>query len=119
MLLFEIKILYIGESSRRHNFEGNIPESITHLILLRLLNLSHNSVNNNIPPEIRRMKGLEQLGLSSNRLTGGIPQTLASLTVLEVLDLSHNHLDQSHRVISFQHFQMTHMLATQDYVDPR
>ncbi|KAL8515798.1 hypothetical protein ACS0TY_014479 [Phlomoides rotata] len=75
MLLFEIKILYIGESSRRHNFEGNIPESITHLILLRLLNLSHNSISNNIPPEIGRMKGLEQLDLSSNRLIGGIPQT--------------------------------------------
>ncbi|KAL8539225.1 hypothetical protein ACS0TY_001008 [Phlomoides rotata] len=75
-----------------NNFEGTIPESITHLTLLRLLNLSYNSFSGTIPPALGSMTKLEELDLSSNQLRGGIPQALTNLTFLAVLNLSFNHL---------------------------
>ncbi|KAI3458541.1 hypothetical protein Pfo_015204 [Paulownia fortunei] len=75
-----------------NNFQGHIPESLSHLSSLRLLNLSHNSISGSIPPAIGHLTKLEQLDLSSNQLTGGIPWTLTNLTFLEVLNLSHNQL---------------------------
>ncbi|KAL8552171.1 hypothetical protein ACS0TY_001020 [Phlomoides rotata] len=75
-----------------NNFEGTIPESITHLTVLRLLNLSYNSFSGTIPPALGLMMNLEELDLSSNQLRGGIPQALTNLTFLAILNLSFNHL---------------------------
>ncbi|KAL8539228.1 hypothetical protein ACS0TY_001011 [Phlomoides rotata] len=75
-----------------NNFEGTIPESITHLTVLRLLNLSYNSFSGTIPRALGSMTNLEELDLSSNQLRGGIPQALTNLTFLAVLNLSFNHL---------------------------
>ncbi|KAL8512246.1 hypothetical protein ACS0TY_018627 [Phlomoides rotata] len=75
-----------------NNFEGTIPESITHLTVLRLLNLSYNNFSGTIPPALGSMTKLEELDLSSNQLRGGIPQALTNLTFLAVLNLSFNHL---------------------------
>ncbi|KAL8551100.1 hypothetical protein ACS0TY_000253 [Phlomoides rotata] len=75
-----------------NNFIGSIPDSLSNLTSLRLLNLSHNRINDSIPLALGRMINLEQLDLSSNQLAGGIPQTLTSLTFLVALNLSHNHL---------------------------
>ncbi|KAL8551137.1 hypothetical protein ACS0TY_000280 [Phlomoides rotata] len=75
-----------------NNFIGSIPNSLSNLTSLRLLNLSHNSIHDSIPLALGRMTNLEQLDLSSNQLSGGIPQTLTSLTFLVALNLSHNYL---------------------------
>ncbi|KAL8551139.1 hypothetical protein ACS0TY_000282 [Phlomoides rotata] len=75
-----------------NNFIGSIPDSLSNLTSLRLLNLSHNSIHGSIPPALGRMTNLEQLDLSSNQLSRGIPQTLTSLTFLVALNLSHNYL---------------------------
>uniref|UniRef100_A0A2N9EG16 CNNM transmembrane domain-containing protein n=1 Tax=Fagus sylvatica TaxID=28930 RepID=A0A2N9EG16_FAGSY len=74
------------------NDEGEIPEVLGRLTILRLLNLSHNSLTGHIPSSLANLSALESLDLSSNRLTGEIPMQLTSLTFLAKLNLSQNQL---------------------------
>ncbi|GKB17880.1 leucine-rich repeat-containing protein [Tanacetum coccineum] len=53
-------------------FERGIPEIIANLSALKVLNLSHNSLNGRIPDSLG-IKGLEVLDLSQNHLVGRIP----------------------------------------------
>uniref|UniRef100_A0A2N9E468 Leucine-rich repeat-containing N-terminal plant-type domain-containing protein n=1 Tax=Fagus sylvatica TaxID=28930 RepID=A0A2N9E468_FAGSY len=73
-------------------FNGEIPEVLGRLTILRLLNLSHNSLTGHIPSSLANLSALESLDLSSNRLTGEIPMQLTSLTFLAKLNLSQNQL---------------------------
>nr|CAB3472089.1 unnamed protein product [Digitaria exilis] len=71
---------------------GSIPATIGELVLLRELNMSHNSFIGPIPPQLDRLNILESMDLSSNELSGEIPQGLASLNFLTTLNLSDNKL---------------------------
>nr|CAB3476162.1 unnamed protein product [Digitaria exilis] len=71
---------------------GSIPATIGELVLLRELNVSHNSFIGPIPPQLDRLNILESMDLSSNELSGEIPQGLASLNFLTTLNLSDNKL---------------------------
>ncbi|KAJ0650964.1 putative leucine-rich repeat domain superfamily [Helianthus annuus] len=73
-------------------FRGNIPESITTLSGLQLLNLSNNELSGVIPPSMGNLTSLESLDLSSNKLSGVIPQDLVRLNFLAVLNVSNNNL---------------------------
>ncbi|KAJ0449741.1 putative leucine-rich repeat-containing, plant-type, leucine-rich repeat domain superfamily [Helianthus annuus] len=73
-------------------FRGNIPESITTLSGLQLLNLSNNELSGTIPPSMGNLIHLESLDLSSNKLSGMIPQDLVRLNFLAVFNVSNNNL---------------------------
>ncbi|XP_021771423.1 receptor like protein 30-like [Chenopodium quinoa] len=77
----------------KNRFEGEIPDSIGHLVSLRGLNLSNNRLTGHIPPSIGMLSLLDCLDLSSNMLTGRIPQELVSVTFLEVFNVSENQLE--------------------------
>ncbi|XP_021740431.1 receptor-like protein 12 [Chenopodium quinoa] len=77
----------------KNSFEGEIPDSIGHLVSLRGLNLSYNRLTGHIPPSIGMLSLLDCLDLSSNMLTGRIPQELVSLTFLGVFNVSQNLLE--------------------------
>ncbi|XP_016166388.1 receptor like protein 30-like [Arachis ipaensis] len=75
-----------------NKFEGEIPDVIGELHILKGLNLSHNRLVGHIPHSLGNLTNLESLDLSSNMLTGNIPTELTNLNFLEVLNLSQNQL---------------------------
>ncbi|KAL4298613.1 hypothetical protein S245_057996 [Arachis hypogaea] len=75
-----------------NKFEGEIPDVIGELQVLKGLNLSHNSLVGHIPQSLGNLTNLESLDLSSNMLIGDIPNELTNLNFLEVLNLSQNQL---------------------------
>nr|XP_027186036.1 receptor-like protein EIX2 [Cicer arietinum] len=75
-----------------NNFIGDIPNEITKLSGLLVLNLSRNHISGQIPETISNMHQLSSLDLSSNRLSGTIPSSLSSLSFLGSIDLSNNNL---------------------------
>ncbi len=76
----------------RNNLTGEIPESLTNLLLLFTLNLSWNHLTGKIPKNIGALHRLETLDLSSYHLSGPIPPTMSSLNFLSHLNLSYNNL---------------------------
>ncbi|GKV45697.1 hypothetical protein SLEP1_g52755 [Rubroshorea leprosula] len=76
----------------RNNLTGRIPEEITTIPALTILNLSMNHLNGSIPNKIGNLRWLESLDLSHNQLSGQIPQSLSNLTSLSYLNLSYNNL---------------------------
>ncbi|CAI8591338.1 unnamed protein product [Vicia faba] len=75
-----------------NNFTGNIPNEITELYGLVVLNLSTNHITGQIPETMSNLLQLSSLDLSNNKLTGTIPSSLSSLSFLGSLHLSNNNL---------------------------
>ncbi|GAU46791.1 hypothetical protein TSUD_268520 [Trifolium subterraneum] len=75
-----------------NNFTGNIPNEITKLFGMVVLNLSRNHITGQIPGTMSNLLQLSSLDLSNNRLSGTIPSSLSSLSFLGFLDLSNNNL---------------------------
>lgn len=69
---------------------GSIPDSVSNLSSLMILNLSSNLLNGTISPEISMLSNLEQLFLSNNHFTSAIPEALGNCLNLGLLDLSCN-----------------------------
>ncbi|CAO2149062.1 unnamed protein product [Urochloa humidicola] len=91
--LMDVNLMRIDLSS--NYLSGEIPEEISTLYLLEILNLSRNNFTGNIPNHIGTMQLLESLDLSRNELSGKIPQSLSNLTFLSYLDMSYNNLTGS------------------------
>ncbi|XP_023635356.1 receptor-like protein 12 [Capsella rubella] len=77
----------------RNRFEGNIPESISVLKELIVLNMSNNAFTGHIPTSLSNLTNLQSLDLSQNRLTGEIPPDLGKLTFLAWMNFSYNKLE--------------------------
>ncbi|XP_057990423.1 receptor-like protein EIX2 [Hevea brasiliensis] len=75
-----------------NNLSGELPEAITKLVGLEVLNLSRNHISGQIPKSISELRQLLSLDLSGNRLSGPIPQSISSLTFLGNLNVSNNNL---------------------------
>ncbi|KAL6011681.1 hypothetical protein ACLOJK_002129 [Asimina triloba] len=75
-----------------NEFSGEIPEAITTLLGLHVLNLSGNHLTGKIPRNIGELVMLESLDFSMNGLSGNIPPSISSLTFLSYLNLSYNNL---------------------------
>nr|XP_010910877.1 receptor-like protein EIX2 [Elaeis guineensis] len=75
-----------------NNLFGEIPEELTSLFGLLVLNLSKNALTGEIPKKIGNLRWLESLDLSRNNLSDEIPSSISSLTSLSQLNLSYNHL---------------------------
>ncbi|KAJ3678507.1 hypothetical protein LUZ60_002310 [Juncus effusus] len=93
----------VGIDLSCNSLYGEIPEELTSLSGLNLLNLSRNKLTGDIPYTIGKLTQLESLDLSLNQLFGPIPQSIASLDSLEVLNLSFNNL--SGQIPSGRHLQ--------------
>ncbi|KAK9107029.1 hypothetical protein Syun_023040 [Stephania yunnanensis] len=75
-----------------NDLSGDIPQELTKLVGLNILNLSMNHLEGTIPEKIGNLEKLEALDLSQNQLTGPIPQSITSLSFLNHLNLSFNDL---------------------------
>jgi hypothetical protein len=75
-----------------NNLSGEIPDNITSISELVIMNLSMNHLTGRIPKKIGNLHMLETLDLSMNELYGPIPESLSSLTFLSHLNLSFNNL---------------------------
>ncbi|TPX46657.1 hypothetical protein CcCBS67573_g10302 [Chytriomyces confervae] len=69
-----------------------LPESVTRLTALEIIDLSICSLVGNIPDGIGSLQNLTDLNLADNSLTGMLPSSLSALFALETLDLSNNEL---------------------------
>ncbi|CAJ2655167.1 receptor-like protein EIX2 [Trifolium pratense] len=72
--------------------KGQILRYTKTLSLVTSVDLSDNNFSGNIPNEITKLFGLEVLNLSRNHITGKIPDTMSNLLQLSSLDLSNNQL---------------------------
>ena len=77
-----------------NNLLGEIPDNITSILELVIMNLSVNHLTGRIPNKIGNLYKLESLNLLMNKLYGPIPESLSSLTVLSHLNLSFNNLSR-------------------------
>ncbi|XP_056850706.1 LOW QUALITY PROTEIN: phytosulfokine receptor 2-like, partial [Raphanus sativus] len=57
----------------RNNFTGTIPETISGLDNLELLDFSYNHLHGSIPPSFQSLTFLSRFSVAYNHLTGGIP----------------------------------------------
>ncbi|XP_058075935.1 receptor-like protein EIX2 [Magnolia sinica] len=75
-----------------NNLSGEIPQGLTSLLGLRVLNLSGNQLTGKIPDKIGKLALLESLDFSKNQLSSSIPLSMSNLTFLSHLNLSYNNL---------------------------
>ncbi|KAG6489966.1 receptor-like protein EIX1 [Zingiber officinale] len=87
-ILYLVKIIDLSSNS----LTGEFPTTLGSLVGLQTLNLSRNFLRGRIPDTIGGMKSSETLDLSFNNLSGVIPQDLSKLTALDHLNLSYNNL---------------------------
>lgn len=97
----------IGDTSRLEkisilgcSFTGSIPQSLTAVSTLRLLQMKDNAISGTIPAGLLSLPALETLGLHGNRLVGSIPSIDATATgtngsALRSLSLGSNSLEGS------------------------
>jgi len=52
------------------NLCGNIPNELSHLSSLEMLNLHNNNLSGNIPKELSQLRNLQYLYLNNNNLSG-------------------------------------------------
>ncbi len=81
----EIRMLF-------NNLNGELPNSISNLTELKILELSFNKISGTLPASIGNLDKLETLALNGNNLTGEIPSNLGNLESLKQLHLSSNRL---------------------------
>ncbi|KAG7567363.1 Leucine-rich repeat [Arabidopsis thaliana x Arabidopsis arenosa] len=82
MKMQRILTVYTAIDFSGNKFHGEIPESISLLKELLILNLSRNAFAN--------LTALESLDISQNKISGEIPQKLGDLSSLEWINVSHN-----------------------------
>ncbi|KAK9935968.1 hypothetical protein M0R45_012838 [Rubus argutus] len=79
----------------RNNFSGNFPYSISTMVSLNYLNVSHNSLSQSIGDIFAHLGGLATLDLSLNNFSGDIPTSFSSLSNLSSLYVQNNQLTGS------------------------
>jgi Leucine-rich repeat (LRR) protein len=75
-----------------NSLRGTIPNEITSLTLLNLLNLYENNLTGTIPSNIGSLTALTSFSFSGNSLTGTIPIEITNLILLDSLYLQVNNL---------------------------
>lgn len=71
---------------------GGIPNCITNLLFLRIVDLVGNRISGVIPANIGRLQRLKVLNFADNQISGGIPTSITRLTSLSHLDLRNNNV---------------------------
>ncbi|KAK9025111.1 hypothetical protein V6N11_065008 [Hibiscus sabdariffa] len=75
-----------------NNFSGNIFPQISSCITLKMINFSHNSLEEQLPESLGDLKNLESLDISSNNIAGNVPMSLSKIN-LTFLNLSFNNFE--------------------------
>jgi Leucine-rich repeat (LRR) protein len=75
---------------QKNQFSGVVPQFLTNLTTLRVLNMSDNSFSSALPSELNSLKHLQTFSVANNRLQGVIPSALGEMDSLRVLNLSNN-----------------------------
>lgn len=70
--------------------KGKVSDSLCKLDQLKLLDLSHNSLEDGLPLEFSNLKGLEVLDFSHNMMVGPLFGAIAGLKSIQSLNLSSN-----------------------------
>ncbi|KAJ9689786.1 hypothetical protein PVL29_012457 [Vitis rotundifolia] len=83
-----------------NNLTGNFPYSISTMVSLNYLNVSHNSISQSIGDIFANLAGLTILDLSLNNFTGDLPNSFTSLSNLSTLYLQNNQLTGSLSVLT-------------------
>jgi len=91
--LFAGPPLSLGMDLSHNNLKGEIPEEISQLDQIVLLNLSNNLLTGGIPTTFTHLLSIQYINLSRNGLSGSVPVFLGHLTMLEELDLSYNNFE--------------------------
>ena len=76
-----------------NNLKGQLPESLSALSQLRILELSFNELSGQLPASLGNLEHLELLALNGNDLNGSIPGSYGNLAALKQLHLSSNQLN--------------------------
>jgi len=87
---FQRLLGYIEIHLNRNELTGNIPESISVLSSLKVLDFRDNSLNGTIPTGISTMESLERILLNGNNLSGSIPHQVKNLRDLRMLYMGNN-----------------------------
>ncbi|XP_006659244.1 probable LRR receptor-like serine/threonine-protein kinase At3g47570 [Oryza brachyantha] len=77
---------------RNTGLVGTISPRIGNLTLLRVLDLSANSLDGDIPASLSGCPKLHAMNLSMNHLSAAIPDDLGQLSQLAIFDVGHNNL---------------------------
>lgn len=70
--------------------EGELPDEMGELTMLRVLNLPENTLSGNFPVQLLNLDSLNTLILSSNSFSGAIPPEIGDFQNLEILGLGSN-----------------------------
>ena len=82
----------VGLELSSKGLSGNIPEQISGLTHLQILDLSYNELSGPIPGDLGDLASLQILDLHKNQFTGSIPAELGRLSRLTSLKLQRNKL---------------------------
>ncbi|KAI5345570.1 hypothetical protein L3X38_013447 [Prunus dulcis] len=75
-----------------NNVYGQVPDCLTYLTNLVMLDLSYNALSGKIPTTIGSVFWIETLKLRSNGFVGQLPSSLKNCTSLKVIDVGDNKL---------------------------
>ncbi|MEM1127032.1 MAG: T9SS type A sorting domain-containing protein [Bacteroidota bacterium] len=80
----------VGLSLGANNVQGDLPQALTDLTRLRVLELQQNDLTGPLPASLIGLPDLETLNLAENELTGSIPASIGDLASLQYLNLADN-----------------------------
>ncbi|KAI4299409.1 hypothetical protein L6164_032876 [Bauhinia variegata] len=81
-----------GLDLNNQGLKGFLPNDISKLRHLQILNLSGNSIHGAIPSSLGTITSLQKLDMSFNFFNGSIPESIGELTSLRILNLNGNSL---------------------------
>ena len=76
-----------------NNLAGTLPQTLSNIDWLKVLNLSSNKLSGEFPKCIVKATNLEIVDLSNNNLTGSIPGEISKLIYLRSLNLKRNKIN--------------------------
>lgn len=82
----------VGISLKGFGLEGNLPEELSQLTELEVLDVSENKFTGELPESWGALTGLKEVNLSGNHLEGELPRGWSSMKSIQFLDLSKNEL---------------------------
>lgn len=78
-----------GITLRHNNLNGKLPEMLTYVSSLQVLNLAQNSITGTLPTSIHQLRNLLTLEISINKFSGEVPTNLWKLSNIEIVNLAH------------------------------
>ncbi|KAE7998961.1 hypothetical protein FH972_003450 [Carpinus fangiana] len=83
-----------------NNFNGAIPYSISSMVSLKYLNISHNQIPNQLNDMFGLLTSLSTLDLSFNTLSGDLPESFSSLSSMSSMYLQNNQFTGTINVVA-------------------